>query len=165
MDDYLAKPFSRTQLSAVLARWLPRVERSAQPARSAPQPASTNSAQPERQLDPQAVARIRDMQRPGAPSVLARVIDLYLESTPELLRRLREAARERDPARLLRAAHSLKSGSANLGALELAELCRRLEALGQAGSVDGAAELVERAVREYRGLGATLASLRGSAVA
>ena len=47
------------------------------------------------------------------------------------------------PDALVMPAHSLKSSSLNLGALELGELCRDLEALARAGTVSDARDRVE----------------------
>ena len=63
-------------------------------------------------------------------------MDTYLEEGGSLIERLRTAA-SGDGAtdELLRAAHSLKSSSLNVGALPLGELCRALEADARGGPV------------------------------
>jgi len=163
MDDYLAKPFSRKQLTAVLGRWLPPDRSRSAQAAPPPRAAAPASAVPESPLDPRAIARIRSMQREGAPSVLARVIGLYLESAPQLVAQLREAVSAGNASRLQRAAHSLKSGSANLGALALGALCRELEAIGESGTVDGAAPLVARVTQQFESVRTALTALRDAA--
>ena len=54
-----------------------------------------------------------------------------------------------DADALAKAAHRFKSGSANLGALKLADYCRELESLGRGGSTSGAEELVTQIDQEY----------------
>lgn len=49
-----------------------------------------------------------------------------------------------DPQALRRAAHSYKGSSANIGAPQLAELCRQLEAEANAGNLAPAAELIRQ---------------------
>ena len=44
---------------------------------------------------------------------------------------------------MTKSAHSLKSTSANLGAMSLAELCRELEALGRQDRTDGADKILQ----------------------
>ena len=69
--------------------------------------------------------------------VLARVIDQYLEEAPQLLQAMRNAlaslqaktVSQGDAAALERAVHTLKSTSATLGAMSLAQLCGELEAI------------------------------------
>ena len=67
------------------------------------------------------------------------LVDTYLEEGDSLIDRLRTAAAAGDGATddLLRAAHSLKSSSLNVGALPLGELCRALEADARGGPVAG----------------------------
>jgi len=145
MDDYLAKPFTQKQLALVLARWLP--QSSAAPAAPA---AAGEAAAAERVtprlaqgqaavLDQHVLARIRALQRDGAPSVLHRVIGIYLDAAPKLVAEVRSAIERRDALRLQRAAHGLKSSSANLGAQTLGELCKELEIMGRLGKLEGAA--------------------------
>ena len=57
-----------------------------------------------------------------------RLVDLFLEDTPRLIARLEAAAAEPDYQALRDTAHSLKSSSANLGALRLSAAARRVEA-------------------------------------
>ena len=51
---------------------------------------------------------------------------------------MREAAASGDPAAMIRPAHSLKSSSANVGAIAVAEVSRALETDGRAGAIEGA---------------------------
>jgi len=82
--------------------------------------------------------------------VLRKVVDFYLSSTPTLLQTMREAESGGDAEKLKAAAHSFKSSSANLGALKLADACLELEALGRAGSTEGAGPLLVQLEKEYR---------------
>jgi HPt (histidine-containing phosphotransfer) domain-containing protein len=50
---------------------------------------------------------------------------------------------------LMEAAHSLKSSSANLGATQLAALCKELEQRGRDNDLQGAAELVDEIGKVY----------------
>ena len=96
-------------------------------------------------LDQAALDNLRAIGRPGMPSVLGRVIETYLRLAPTLLQQLRDAILvQPDPDALRHAAHSLKSSSANLGALSLAALCRDLEFLGRDGTTAGADALLAR---------------------
>jgi len=61
---------------------------------------------------------------------------------------MREGVTQADPGRLARAAHAMKGGGGNLGAIRLAGYCERLERMGREGSTDGAAALVDLVVAE-----------------
>jgi HPt (histidine-containing phosphotransfer) domain-containing protein len=73
------------------------------------------------------------------------LVDTYLEEGVSLIDRMRMAASAGDGANddLLRAAHSLKSSSLNVGALSLGELCRALEADARGGPVADAGRRVD----------------------
>ena len=62
------------------------------------------------------------------------------------------SSRSEDAEELRRAAHTLKSNGATLGAGEFAELCRELEQQRKEGRLDEAPELVARIEQEYRPL-------------
>jgi signal transduction histidine kinase/DNA-binding response OmpR family regulator len=139
MDDYVSKPFERDDLARQLERWAPgrRVARRVRPQPS-PDPAA---AAP---LEPAALRSLRALEEQSSPDLVSGVVDAYLASSEELERELREATATDAPERLARAAHKLKSSSAQLGALRLASLCKELEALGRSGATAGAAEIVAR---------------------
>ncbi len=59
-----------------------------------------------------------------------------------------------------RAAHSLKSTAESLGATALGALARELEAQARAGSLEGAAERLDRLDHHYARAAAALGDLR-----
>ncbi len=171
MDDYLSKPFTQEKLSAALSRWLLQTDKTAQS-----QPIMTQSseqkssgtvappiaAQPAESLagapmtngetsilDPVALKQIRALQRPGGPNILQKVIASYLKDSSQLLDTIRSAIAQNDPPILHRAAHSLKSTSATVGATSLASLCKELEALGRAQTTDNADVFLSAIEKEY----------------
>jgi HPt (histidine-containing phosphotransfer) domain-containing protein len=60
------------------------------------------------------------------------------------------------------AAHTLKSGSTDMGAAALAALFARLEALGNQGELDGVAALVAEAETLFSQVAAELSSIRNA---
>ena len=92
----------------------------------------------------------------GDSDFLKELVDAYLDSTPGLLAAMRQAVAAGDAAGLQRAAHTLKTGSANMGALELAARCKELEEIGRSGALDGAAERIDAAAAAYDGVAAAL---------
>jgi PAS domain S-box-containing protein len=150
MDDYLAKPFSQQQLREVLERWIVARE-DAKPDPSC----SARVGEPEGPvLDAAALAAIRALQRPGQPPLLARIIGAFHEQSPRLLSELRRAAEVHDFDAAARAAHSLRSASANLGASRLAMLCKQLET--GVRERNAGLELVAVLETEYRKVSAAL---------
>ena len=62
---------------------------------------------------------------------------------------MRDAVAHNDALALQRAAHSLKSSSANVGAMQLAAFSKEMEALGKAQKVDQAVSLLATMEAEY----------------
>jgi HPt (histidine-containing phosphotransfer) domain-containing protein len=93
----------------------------------------------------------------GDVDFLKELVDAYLDSTPGLFAAMRQAAADGDAAGLQRAAHTLKTGSANMGALGLAALCKQLEDVGRSGALDGLTEaLIDTAAAAYDDVKAVL---------
>ena len=160
MDDYLSKPFSLEQLNETLARWLVPVTVRQSETVKAPK----NIPEPKQKtfcLDQERLDMLRVLQQEGAPSVLNKIINLYLENSPKLMQGIRDAVKEGDPVRLGDAAHSLKTSSANLGAVELAILCKELEDMGRIAKATGPArERLETIEAEYQQAMTALTAVR-----
>lgn len=71
------------------------------------------------------------------------LIDTYTLETGDLLGKLRQALEAGDAATFGRLAHSIKSSSASLGALNFSGQARELEMLGKAGNLSEAGPKVE----------------------
>lgn len=138
----------------------PAARRPAQPAESVAGTA-TAPAGAAAVLDAQALARLAELDPGGKAGLVQRVLDTYAKSGRRLIEQLQTAHAAGDAATVRHAAHTLKSSSASVGALELSSLCAATEALVRDGRVsDGAAydENVGRLLAEGRrvldGLGA-----------
>jgi HPt (histidine-containing phosphotransfer) domain-containing protein len=70
------------------------------------------------------------------------VIDASLAEAPRLLTEMGNSLQHQDATQLRRAAHTLKSNGATLGAIVLTGLCRELEQLAGDGRFEGAESLV-----------------------
>lgn len=77
------------------------------------------------------------------------LVATYLEETPTLLVALRAAFQRSDVEGFRRAAHSIKSSSASLGALRLSAQARALEILGKQGKLDGVEDDLDALEAEY----------------
>jgi two-component system, sensor histidine kinase and response regulator len=119
MDDYLVKPLSAGSLDITLRRLLggqpEGLPVAARPAVSTPEPAA---------LDLGVLASLRGYRDAGLLKDLA---GLFLRSVPGRLAGLRAACADGDRDEVAKLAHALKGNSGNVGALEMARLCSRLE--------------------------------------
>ena len=75
---------------------------------------------------------------------------------------LRRSVDGKDADELRRAAHTLKSNGATLGAERFSALCRELEQRARDGDLEGASELVDRIEREYQPLREALVALHST---
>ncbi|MBF0140627.1 MAG: PAS domain S-box protein [Magnetococcales bacterium] len=151
MDDYLRKPFSPTDMGAILYRWLSKpigdavgdeqaVASSPEPSRDTTQAVSSPVSLPGDQandtmvlpdvpvLDQVALGHILDLARKGNKGLLRKMVESYLARTPELLADLERALAQNNPEGVRVSAHTLKSSSLTMGAVRLAELGRAMEA-------------------------------------
>jgi signal transduction histidine kinase/CheY-like chemotaxis protein/HPt (histidine-containing phosphotransfer) domain-containing protein len=137
MDDYLSKPFTQIQLGTVLKRWLSQPSELTKATSSpvdteqASKPLASSPSSPDDILDPKPLADILDLQRRKAPNLLNTLFLRYREESAQLLHKLRTAIDQGNADGVHRAAHSLKSSSATLGARSLAALCEDLETKGR----------------------------------
>ena len=92
----------------------------------------------------------------GAEEVLAQVIDAYLEDAPKLLQAIADAIAQKDAHTLHRSAHTLKSSSTMLGATHLGNLCKELEAIGRAGTIQEREPKLSQIEAEYERVKAAL---------
>jgi two-component system, sensor histidine kinase and response regulator len=146
MDDYLAKPFTLEQMSAMLTKWLGPPERPATRERlSLVMAAATPDP-----IDEQVLASLGRLQREGRSDIVQQLIELFFKGAAGLLMDLDNGAATGDAALLYRASHALGSASANLGAILLSTHCKELEVLSKAGTVTDAARLVNVIREDYR---------------
>jgi CheY-like chemotaxis protein len=151
MNDYVAKPIRAAELVAALKRARPLADGQAE-----------TEAVAYVSLDDGALDNLRDL---GGDDFVAEVIDAFLADGPELIATLRRSLDQHNVEELRRAAHTLKSNGATLGAEQFAELCRTLEHRAKAVELDGASQLVDRVEQEYRLLEDALSALRSESPA
>jgi len=108
-------------------------------------------------IDWSVLETLQTFRKQGAPDPRTRLINIFLSSSPPLLDSLQTAIQVAAPESLAKAAHSMKSGSLNMGATVLGELCSRLEKIGRRGSIEEAEDLFARIEIEY---GAVVAAFR-----
>jgi HPt (histidine-containing phosphotransfer) domain-containing protein len=92
----------------------------------------------------------------GDTTFLAELITSYLADSPPLLEEMERSTAAGDAASLRRAAHTLKSTSASLGAMRLSAICRDIEAAASGGALPTAN--VADVAAEFRAAGAALAA-------
>ena len=92
----------------------------------------------------------------GDAEFLSELVQAYLDSSPGLFVSMQQAIASGDAPTLQRAAHSLKTGSANFGALEFAAQCKELEGIGKTGALDNAKDKYSQLEAAYTKVAAAL---------
>ncbi len=174
MDYYMSKPVRLEELTRLLQKYqrekdqriatdAPATgERDQSPlppapaVSAAPAPASATEPPP---LDESVLRDLLEDADEEEREELGDIIMLFLESTPDLIAELHRAVASVDPPRLRRAAHTLKSSS-QVGAMPLSALSADLQAIGDAGTVEGAPALIAQIEAEYARVAAALEALQ-----
>lgn len=154
MDDYLSKPIKSEILRNMLTQWLLFDEREFdEKVYDEDQTEQTAEALPrdtteeikavtidnnEPLIDQDTFNTLRDIMEDEFSSLL----DSFFENAPTLLDELKQAARAADLEVVIRAAHTLKSSSSNLGAKLLSEIADNIEVLGKEGKLQEASSLI-----------------------
>jgi two-component system, sensor histidine kinase and response regulator len=148
MDDYLAKPLKPAELEATLNRWIatsPLVadaEPEADPAEAGlaePDPAEADPADPDGDPLTRRLDELRGDDTEPERALVRRLVASFLVRAPRYIDTLTAAVTAADPAALEDQAHGFKGAAANIGATGVADICYRLETLGQAGQLDPSA--------------------------
>ncbi|MGD9911645.1 Hpt domain-containing protein, partial [Methanothrix sp.] len=124
MDDYISKPVTIEKLKAAIE--------------------NVKGA-----LDPSALSKLRELQEAGEPDVVAELGEIFLSNAPSRIASMHEALKRNDPDTLHRAAHSMKSASANIGALRLSRICAEIEELVREARLDGVDEMLSALDEEF----------------
>jgi HPt (histidine-containing phosphotransfer) domain-containing protein len=92
----------------------------------------------------------------GEMEFVDELVDTFLEDGRNQIAAMRVAFAEGDTERLGRAAHSLKTGCLNIGAMDLGATCRSLEEAARAGAVPDAAERIDAITSGFEDVRAAL---------
>lgn len=100
-------------------------------------------------LDREVIRSLKELGGDDDPGLFEELVNLFLDDTPPRIQELNSALTSGDAHRLERAAHALKSSTANLGAMALSELFREIEQAGKRADLTGAQGLVTSSEQEY----------------
>lgn len=124
MNDYLTKPLNVELLETTLKKW---ILKSTVVSKEVPM----KSSDPHKLIDFEAIQKLRKLQKPGRPDLVSNLINLFFESADQSIQQMSEAIQKKDWKSLSASAHSLKSSSANLGAVQFSKFCFELETAEQ----------------------------------
>ena len=122
--------------------------------------AASPPAPPEfnRTLDQDALQRLHELDPQGTNRVVERVLRAFEASLQRLLPQAAQALRDGDQDAMRHVAHTLKSSSASVGALDLSRRCAEIENRLRTQHTDGLAERINALQAEGQRV---LAAVRG----
>jgi len=164
MDGYMSKPFRQDQMQNMLLQYCRHKmiqQREGETVATPFQDNTPRTAPPEQKpeqvsshfggpaVDFTLLDDLQVLQVNGEESIIEKVVFAYLKAAPPLLETIGEYPENtnRDDVRV--AAHTLKSSSANVGAMVLSDLCRRLELECMQDSTENIYELTVAIKRQF----------------
>ncbi|MDX8400171.1 MAG: PAS domain S-box protein [Gallionellaceae bacterium] len=132
MDGYLSKPLRLDKLGAMLARWLPLPEQSAED-RVASQDSESRLIKSDVSDFLVWDASTLTQMVGDNPEMHQRLLRKFLVNARVQVDAIVAAASEEDIATAGKLAHTLKSSARTVGAMQLGELCQEIEMAGKAG--------------------------------
>ncbi|NJN76519.1 MAG: response regulator [Synechococcaceae cyanobacterium RL_1_2] len=143
MNDYLSKPIRVDALTAAIKKI---------GAQLFPQDAQDMDNPQQLILDRDTLDELAALAEPGeAGELLLDIIQTYLDTSPELISEIETSSQGNDLVSLSRAAHTLKSSSASVGAMALSLASKELETAAKGEEVEAEAImfLIQRIHRQY----------------
>ena len=162
MDDYLSKPVDRKLMQQIMMKWLKK-ETSQKPIANikgageqvASKQATLLNEDKSSSLDYEIVNDLQDLMGSDYQSL----IRIYLEDSPKLISQLLSALQNNDCMALISPSHTLKSSSANLGAVTLSKIAMNIERSARAGDLDLPVREKDTLLDEFEKVKAALAKL------
>ncbi|MEH1783390.1 MAG: PAS domain S-box protein [Nostoc sp.] len=162
MDDYLSKPIQLPELAQALSKCQPQrsseftsidkqgkvIWPELQPLPNILQSGQNQRLKSANNIDAKILQSLRNMVR-GDRLVFAQLIECYLTETPRLVEDISTAITSQDAETVWKTAHQLKSSSASVGAIALAQLCKLLETQGRSSKLENSLELFSQLYQEY----------------
>ena len=151
MNDYVSKPFDPDELPATIHHRVDGVAVGDEPV-LVKETAEAGDDAGAGALDPSIVEPLRNAK----PEFWKRLVGVYMDATPDNLKKLEHALAEADCAAARMVAHTMKSSSANMGAMRLSDLCRQLEVAAVEEELETGAALFAEVRREFDRVAAAL---------
>ncbi|MFZ9310032.1 MAG: ATP-binding protein [Arenimonas sp.] len=156
MDDYLSKPVDRKLLEQVMIKWMARDTNT--PVVKAPEPETPSPLAARAELPALDMEIVEDLQEMMGGDYQS-LIRIYLEDSPKLIGQIQSALDNRDCAALVAPAHTLKSSSANLGAMALSDIAKTIEKSARNGDIETPLQVGAGMPDEFERVRAALAAI------
>lgn len=142
MDDYLSKPYAQAALREKIEYWLSCRNKQSK-LKTCESTLNEKQSSMKSCIDESSLDEIRAIQQPGRPDLVKKIISIYLDSSKNVSEQMQEGIDVKNYNTITTIAHSMKSSSANVGALKLAEYFMKLEFLCKEKNNDLIQEMIK----------------------
>jgi len=152
MDDYITKPLKREELLAMVDKWIMSNSRSID--ESGRGQVKTKIAKEEATVEKGAPMDFEKALAEflGRREVLMELLEVFQQNAKVQIKTMHQAISEGNAEVVMREAHSIKGGAANLTADNLAGIALELENIGKSGVLKGGIEALQRLEKELQRL-------------
>jgi TMAO reductase system sensor TorS len=149
MDAYVTKPIKADVLFNTIMNWAGRAsgDEAAAKEKHADTKQKPSLSESLRGILDQ--ARLQELNELGGEELVLELLDVFRHDVPMQLAALREAIAAGDARSVQMLAHTVKGGSRNIGAVQLAEYCQSLEAAAKGGDLSRAGDLFAGIENEF----------------
>ena len=136
MVDYISKPIRIEEIQDSISKW-------------GEKPKQTEVMEDKIKskieiIDNEAIDRLKEISISVDPNFLNTVIQMFLDQSPAIISEINDHQKSGDITKMWQAAHKLKGSSLNLGAKQLADLCKEIELKGKSGILNGVESLTSQ---------------------
>jgi PAS domain S-box-containing protein len=139
MNDFLLKPFRAEELSRKIDYWI---------GDALPEPAGGDH-DTATLITTDVSSGLKQLEADYGSEMVIKIIAIFIPDAEARMERIDQAIKQKDFKALEEAAHGLKSGAANIGAMEMAQLAEQLERQGELASIDGAEEVLKKLTESW----------------
>ncbi len=134
MDDYISKPIKIPDLIAILQKYNHSVKTES----------NTGGV-----IDMEVFTFLENTVCGGDRALMKEMIGCYILESDKLIDYIITSFREKDAEAVYHTAHSLKSSSGSIGAMQLSVICQKLENMGKSNNLDNCKDLINALILEY----------------
>ncbi len=148
MNDYISKPINIDEFVNALKKCYLHI--TSLKVNNSSESKINDPAEAQNDTKPLETAKLKNlMELTGDNQLFIKLIKSFLGSSPNLISDMKKSLKSKDFPVLERASHTLKSGSAEFGAVNLSNLCKKLEQVSRSGVNDNILERIEEIEKEY----------------
>ncbi len=157
MNDYLSKPFSQNQVAQIIEKWLGPAQFNKKDTQIIK--GKSMAFEGLEVINHNALDNIRALAGEGNEDLLKQIIEIFLSDMPHQFSKLESSLADNDLNTIRAVAHSMKSASANIGAMRVSAIFKDLEEAGRNNTPELITELLKQLDDEYKVLSPMLNKL------